>query len=546
MSCLSSNGVIDSFVMAGNSAFETSSAYGTIGFVSTMSAGTGLSKFQGTISSAKLDKGYVLICSGGKASNVEILSSGTLNVWSSATANGVVVSSCASYGDGGYYPGDGFSFNYGLKVEGSNAIASNVTVLQSGSMYVASGGSVDAPVLSSGANAYFMSGSATNIESKTGAGVYVLVSSDWSVTSSAITDDYSQNGCNITFACPPKVTVNYIGAGTGYEVHGTGTYYNGVDGSVSVNGRYFMYNGNTNVYKHETKELYLVYSNGYYMLAGYAGINYYGDAYFYNMEGFTSSYNTYNGSGSISVSSFSIQPLGAWSINGGTTWNGYGSTIATGDAKGSLPTRTITFSNVTGYVAPSSITSTMYDRNNVFNVKYGMNLVVNISGVTGGKWSVDNGTTWNNSGASELVDAGVTKTITFSSVTSDGTLYTCSPMTVEMVASNNPVTATYQQFNGYLVTSAGTSDVNGTYSLSTGTVGTTNAVYSNGTCELRYSSDYDGPGNPIGWFFVSSGYDTWYRLYQNYSSDIAATYTTYMGASPNPVVTLASSGGEGG
>jgi hypothetical protein len=524
--------------MADNTPFETSSSYGTIGFVSTMSARTGISNFQGTISSAKLDKGYVMICSGGKASNVEIWSSGMLNVWSSATANGVVVSSCAS-NDGAYY--GGFSFSYGLKVEGSNAIASNVTVLQSGSMYVANRGYVDAPVLSSGANLYFMSGSATNIESKAGAGVYVLVSSSYSVTSSAITDDYSQNGCNITFACPPKVTVNYIGAGSGYEVSGTGKYYDSLQGIyVPVNGRYSMYNGNANVYKHETAELYLVYNYGYYMLANSVNIPDPYSAYFYNSTGFTSSYSVGMGQGSISVSTFSVQPLGAWSIDGGTTWNEYGSTIATGDAKGSLLQRTITFSSVSGYISPSPITATMYDRNNVFNIQYGMNLVVNISGVTGGTWSIDGGTTWNNSGASELVDAGSTKTITFNSVTSNGTIYTCSPMTVEMVASNNPVTATYSPFYGYSVTSANDSNVNGTYSLSTGTVGTTNAVYSNGKCELRYSSETDGSGNQIGWFFISSGGNMWYRLYQNNSSDITATYMPYYGYSPSPVVTLAS------
>ena len=363
MSYFGSSGLIDSLVMAGN-VLSPSSSYGTIGFVSTMSSGTGLGNFQGTISSAILDKGYVAILSGGRASNVEILGSGMLNVGTSATANGVIVSSCASYS----YGGGMFIFDHGLKVEGSNAIASNVEVLQNGSMYVASGGRVDEPVVSSGANVYFMSGSATYIESKTGAGVYVLVSSNHEVASSAITDDYFENGCNITFACPPKVTVNYAGAGTGYEVAGNGTYYDG--SQKSVNGRYFMHNGNTSVYKHETEELYLVHDNGYYMLANTPGITIYYSSYFYNTTGFTGSYNAMGGSGSISVSSFSVQPIGAWSIDDGATWNEYGSTIATGYEKGSLPVMTITFSHVDGYVAPSPITATMYDRNNVFEVKY--------------------------------------------------------------------------------------------------------------------------------------------------------------------------------
>lgn len=363
MSYFSSSGVIDSLVMAGN-VLSPSSSYGTIGFVSTMSSGTGLGNFQGTIGSAILDKGYVAILSGGRASNVEILGSGMLNVSTSATANGVIVSSCASYS----YGGGMFIFDHGLKVEGSNAIASNVEVLQNGSMYVASGGRVDEPVVSSGAKVYFMSGSATYIESKTGAGVYVLVSSNYEIASSAITDDYFENGCNITFACQPKVTVNYAGAGTGYEVAGNGTYYDG--SQKSVNGRYFMYNGNTNVYKHETEELYLVHNNGYYMLANTPSITNYYSSYFYNTEGFEGSYNAMGGSGSISVSSFSVQPIGAWSIDDGTTWNEYGSTIATGDAKGSLVERTIIFSSVDGYVAPSPIVATMYDRNNVFEVEY--------------------------------------------------------------------------------------------------------------------------------------------------------------------------------
>lgn len=365
MSYFGSSGLIDSLVMAGN-VLSPSSSYGTIGFVSTMGSGTGLGNFQGTIGSAILDKGYVTIFSGGRASNVEILGSGMLNVGTSATANGVIVSSCASYS----YGGGMFIFDHGLKVEGSNAIASNVEVLQDGSMYVASGGRVDEPVVSSGASVYFMSGSATYIESKTGAGVYVLVSSNYEIASSVITDDYFENGCNITFACPPKVTVNYAGAGTGYDVAGTGTYYDG--SQKSVNGRYFMYNGSTSVYKHETEELYLVHSNGYYMLANTPAITIYYNSYFYNTEGFTSSYKAMTGSGSISVSSFSVQPIGAWSIDDGATWNEYGSTIATGDAKGSLLQRTITFSNVDGYIAPSPITATMYDRNNVFEVKYTM------------------------------------------------------------------------------------------------------------------------------------------------------------------------------
>ena len=363
MSYFGSSGLIDSLVMAGN-VLSPSSSYGTIGFVSTMGSGTGLGNFQGTIGSAILDKGYVAILSGGRASNVEILGSGMLNVGTSATANGVVVSSCASQS----YGGGMFIFDHGLKVEGSNAIASNVEVLQNGSMYVASGGCVEEPVVSSGAKVYFMSGSATYIESKTGAGVYVLVSSNYEVVSSAITDDYFGNGCNITFACPPKVTVNYAGAGTGYDVDGTGMYYDG--SHKSVKGRYFMCNGNTNVYKHETEELYLVHNNGYYMLANNASITNYFNSYFYNTEGFTSSYIAYNGIGSISVSSFSVQPIGAWSIDDGTTWNEYGSTIATGDAKGSLVERTIIFSSVDGYVAPSPIVTTMYDRNNVFEVEY--------------------------------------------------------------------------------------------------------------------------------------------------------------------------------
>ena len=436
MNYFSSSGVIDSLVMAGNVALEASSSYGTIGYVSTMSSGTGLSSFQGTIGSAILDKGSVTICSGGKASNVEISSSGMLGVLSSATANGVVVSSCASHGYAG-----GFSFGYGLKVEGSNAIASNVEVLQDGSMYVASGGRVDEPVVSSGANVYFMSGSATYIESKTGAGVYVLVSSNHEVASSAITDDYFENGCNITFACPPKVTVNYAGAGTGYEVAGNGTYYDG--SQKSVNGRYFMYNGNTSVYKHETEELYLVHDNGYYMLANTPGItNHYG-SYFYNTEGFEGSYSTMDGSGSISVSSFSVQPIGAWSIDDGTTWNEYGTTIATNDAKGSLLQRTITFSSVPDYVAPSSITTTMYDRNNVFEVQYMILLTVSITNVDGAQWSIDGGTTWNDSGASIQVPANSKQTITYNSVSVDGVAYTHEQQSIEVTSSTNDVSVEY-------------------------------------------------------------------------------------------------------
>ena len=436
-----SSGVIDSLVMAGG-AHAPANAYGTIGFVSTMSAGTGLSNFQGTINSAMLDKGYVMISGGGQASNVEILSSGLLDVRTSATANGVVVSSCVSY-TGSYY---GWDFKYGLKVEGSNAIVSNITVLQNGNMYIASGGFADAPVFSSGAKLYVMSGgSATDIDSKTGAEIYELVinRADGIVSSSAITDDYFENGCNITFTCPPKVTVKYAGAGTGYEVSGNGTYYNGAQGD-SVNGKYLMYNGDANVYKHETKGLYLVYRNNYYMLASDPNIQDYNyGAYFYNSTGFTSSYNTHNGSGSISVSAYSIQPIGAWSIDNGENWNEYGSTIFTGDAKGSLMQRTITFSSVSGYVSPSPITDTMYDRNNVFEVQYMILLTIFITNVDGAKWSIDGGKTWNNSGESVQVPANSKQTITYNYVSVDGVPYTHESQSIEVTLSTNNVNVEY-------------------------------------------------------------------------------------------------------
>ena len=448
---LHSGGVIDSLVMAGNGRFDAESAYGTIGLVSAMSSGTGFRGFQGTISSAVLDKGISEIVNGGKISNAEILISGRLDVLSSATANGVVVSSCASYtyGDGEYPMG--FDFRFGLQVQGRNAVASNVMVLQSGSMYVANGGFVDAPVLSSGANVYFRSGSAADIESKVGAAVYALIGSEYyDTTSVAVTDDYFENGCSITFTCPPKVTVNYAGAGDGYEVSGTGQYYNEAQGrGDSVNGKYLMYNGDTNVYKHETKGLYLVHRNGYYMLASDPNIQYYDyGAYFYNSTGFTSSYNTYNGSGSISVSSFSIQPIGAWSIDDGTNWNEYGSTIFTGDAKGSLLQRTITFSSVTGYVSPSPITATMYDRNNVFEVQYMILLTVSVTNVGGAKWSIDGGTTWNDSGESVQVPANSKQTITYNSVSVDGVPYTHEPQSIEVTLDTSSVSVEYIQNPG--------------------------------------------------------------------------------------------------
>ena len=448
---LHSGGVIDSLVMAGNGRFDAESAYGTIGLVSAMSSGTGFRGFQGTISSAVLDKGISEIVNGGKISNAEILISGRLDVLSSATANGVVVSSCASYtyGDGEYPMG--FDFRFGLQVQGRNAVASNVMVLQSGSMYVANGGFVDAPVLSSGANVYFRSGSAADIESKVGAAVYALIGSEYyDTTSVAVTDDYFENGCSITFTCPPKVTVNYAGAGDGYEVSGTGQYYNEAQGrGDSVNGKYLMYNGDTNVYKHETKGLYLVHRNGYYMLASDPNIQYYDyGAYFYNSTGFTSSYNTYNGSGSISVSSFSTQPIGAWSIDDGTNWNEYGSTIFTGDAKGSLLQRTITFSSVTGYVSPSPITATMYDRNNVFAVQYMILLTVSVTNVGGAKWSIDGGTTWNDSGKSVQVPANSKQTITYNSVSVDGVPYTHEPQSIEVTLDTSSVSVEYIQNPG--------------------------------------------------------------------------------------------------
>lgn len=451
MQNFSSGGVIDSLVLAGNGTFDANNASGTIGFLSAISSGTGFNGFQGTISSAVLDKGVPEIRNGGKISNVEILSSGRLVVNSSATANGVIVSSCASYTySDGEYP-MGFSFRFGLQVQGSSAVASNVTVLQNGSMYVVSGGFVDAPVLSSGANVYFRSGSAVNIESKTGAAVYALVGSEYyDTTSVAVTDDYFENGCSITFACPPKVTVNYAGAGTGYEVSGNGTYYNEAQGrGDSVNGRYLMYNGDTNMYKHETKELYLVYRNNYYMLASNPSVQNPGDgAYFYNSTGFTGPYSTHNGSGSISVSSFSIQPIGAWSIDDGTNWNEYGLTIFTGDAKGSLLQRTITFSSVSGYVSPSPITATMYDRNNVFEVQYMILLTVSVTNVNGAKWSIDGGTTWNDSGKSVQVPANSKQTITYNSVSVDGVPYTHESQSIEVTLSTNSVSVEYIQNPG--------------------------------------------------------------------------------------------------
>lgn len=445
----SSSGVIDSLVMAGDGGFGAENAYGTIGFVSTMSSSTGINGFKGTISSAVFDKGSAMIQQGGKAYNVEILSSGLLNVSSSAIASGVVVSSCAS--SAYEWENYGFVFNFGLKVVGSSAIASNVTVLQNGSMYVASGGFVDEPFLSNGAKVYFSSGSASYIESEEGAMVYVLSSPDeYTVISSAITDDYSQNGCNITFASAPKVTVNYIDAGAGYEVSGDGSYWDyNQETNVSVNGRYLMYNGNANIYKHETKALYLVYSNGYYMLTANAEASDSSESYFYNTEGFTSSYGiSMYGNGTLSVSSLNGQTIGAWSIDDGTTWNGYGTTIFTGDAKGSLLQRTITFSSVDGYVSPSPITATMRDRNNVFEVQYMILLTVSITNVEGAQWSIDGGTTWNNSGESIPVPANSRQTITYKSVSVDGVSYTHESQSIEVTLSTNNVSVEYIEDSG--------------------------------------------------------------------------------------------------
>ena len=85
----------------------------------------------------------------------------------------------------------------------------------------------------------------------------------------------------------------------------------------------------------------------------------------------------------------------------------------------------------------------MHDRNNVFEVQYMILLTVSITNVDGAQWSIDGGTTWNDSGASIQVPANSKQTITYNSVSVDGVAYTHEQQSIEVTSSTNDVSAEY-------------------------------------------------------------------------------------------------------
>jgi hypothetical protein len=115
----------------------------------------------------------------------------------------------------------------------------------------------------------------------------------------------------------------------------------------------------------------------------------------------TGAYTAASGSGSLKVT---ISPAGAvtagakWSVDGGTTWNDSGYT-ATGVSAGS---HTVSFKTVTGYTSPADKVVNITNLGKATatgTYKQDGSLIVTIlpAGLAGAKWSVDGGTTWNDS-----------------------------------------------------------------------------------------------------------------------------------------------------
>ena len=263
------NGVISTFVFSKTSDYiDTYSANGTIHYLSAMTGG--LNNLAVTISSASIygdwnnsqeielvgsgriqsanisGNGWVLLKNGASGNTINVSGSGTSNgglaIQSYGSASNVVVDTygmmtvgasamvqtVAMYGSGGMnYNGYTYTTMGGLDVAGTSAIASGVTIYNGGVVTVSYGGLLVSPVVSSGGTIYFTSGSATNIDSKAGANIYVMVDY-W--TSSAISGNYTSNGCNITF-------LGDAGGGGGEQ--------GGESGDWSTDGTGFTYGSDT-------------------------------------------------------------------------------------------------------------------------------------------------------------------------------------------------------------------------------------------------------------------------------------------------------------
>ena len=385
-------------------------------------------------------------------SNITIEGKTSMTLRSSSFASGIVVSSCYSSAGGGLNMGP-ISGGLGLQA-GTSAV--DITILANGQMTMSGGTGSNATtasniVVSSGGYLYVSSATAELIQSKAGANVYVCFYSGGGMamdaSSATVTDDYSSNGSVLTFKTAPRVQVDYAGAGDKVVVAGITT-------PADANGTYEMYNGDPTQYKHVFSNYY-IFSNSYYsyyMLASTIISGYPSGQYFNNYTGITTGTWTAvsSGAGSMTATASSITGVGAWQYSGANTWNGYGSAVFTGDAEGSLPSATLVFSSATGYVTPSNVTLTsLPDKKTTVEISYLIAYTVTITGVSGGQWSYDGGTTWVNSGSSANIPAKKYVNITFNIVQSGGNYYTHDAIKVFAEAGSTSTSVAFEQASGY-------------------------------------------------------------------------------------------------
>ena len=186
---------------------------------------------------------------------------------------------------------------------------------------------------------------------------------------------------------------------------------------------------------------------------------------------------------------------GRWSVDGGTTWKYSGTYLVL-----AAGTYTVTFKDVSGYFTPESQTvEVMAEHTTNVTASYVQKgrLKVNLTGTDDGRWSIDNGTTWQTSGASLVLTPG-TYTVTFKDVADYDT-----PASITATVTGGTITtesATYVYQKGRLVVNVfGTSD--GRWSINNGTTwnesGTTVIGLIPGTYTVTFKgvTDYDTPAS---------------------------------------------------
>ena len=503
-----------------------------------------------------MSQGQVDVYSGAVVGNMGISGSGIVRVFQ----NGVV-SNCNVYSGNCTYSNNYYVYasNGRLELLGSGSssgsgsavdlvVHSGATVIAYGNSYlenvtVSSGGTLLLTYAST-YSGYMGSVKVDWLESKAGAIVSDMANSSSVTADYAKTDGYT--AITVTMAIAPQVKVTYVGGGAYYEVAGfdstsiTDWGGSGID-MTYLNGKYTAVDETAVLYKHVQSDLWLKrftnYNSTYYGIGRTASqslMEMYGDIVMYNSISISATtWNPANGMGSdtnVAVTSHADPSPGRWSIDNGATWRSWGDVVATGDAKGSLPEKTITFSSVAGYISPSSITARMKDRVNSFGVVYTIPFTVTVTGTgaASAQWSYDGGTTWVAAGSSANIPACVDVKITFNKVDVGGTKYSHDAVSVNAQVGSASLSVAYEESSSNSLTVNGTQNgtYDGTYTWDGSTTHGGQPVYvneSNSSYAIYYS-----PSMMQAWCIYSNApnYDdmTYYVAYYLSSGGPTGTY----------------------